>query len=154
MNPATASNIIDRAVLLKDGGAIVIPCSSYEEMEALRLRLYKLRSKLEKKHSSITRTLDITRKVGENRWTLFISKEKTLPGVLIIEDGEAKPFTIETEENKAELQRLEDFDEAAAKIEAMQGLSKAEEEEISRASEGDAWNEREKSKKCLFLGLP
>ena len=155
---ATASSIIDRAILLKEGGVIVIPCSSYEEMEGLRSRLYKLRNQLAKKHSSLAMSLDITRKVKGKKWTLYVSKEKTLLGVLIIEDGKAEPFSIEVNEETAgerrerlmaedgtevtqkcsEPQELpepkEDFDEVAAKIEEAQDLhwEERENEETSK----------------------
>lgn len=155
----TASSIMDRAILLKDGGAIAIPCSSYEEMESLRIRLYKLRNRLEKRYKFLARTLDIVRKTGEDKWTLYITKERTIPGVLIIEDGEARPFVINetkeerTEEEKERLtaaneidslnltdtehqeqkERTGNFDEAASKIEAAQGLAEEKDQEKSKS---------------------
>ena len=121
----TAGKIIDRAILLEEGGAIVIPCSSYEEMEKLRIRLYKIRKQLEKQHRELSSSLDITRKVGRDKWTLYITKDANLPGVFIIEAGEAKPFTLEQapEEEPSEPSKpIEDFDDIAAKIEATQDL--------------------------------
>ena len=143
MQTITLSAIIDKAITLKEGGAIVIPCSSYEDMERTRIKLYKLRNQLAKKHSSLARTIDITRKAKEESWNIYISKEKTLLGVLIIEDGEAKPFILEDEERREKLmeedgieteieqsQVLEkDFDDVAAEIEASQNLTEEGEEQ-------------------------
>ncbi len=146
----TASSVIDRAISLKEGGVIVIPCSSYEEMEGLRVRFYKLRNQLAKKHSTLATSLDITRKVRKKKWTLYISKERSLQGVLVVENGEATPLVIEAEEEEDESRRkrlmLEDgvlggvetededkdeteaptqnFDDVASKIEEAQGLTK------------------------------
>ena len=145
MQTITLSAIIDKAITLKEGGAIVIPCSSYEDMERTRIKLYKLRNQLAKKHSSLARTIDITRKAKEESWNIYISKEKTLLGVLIIEDGEAKPFVLEDDEERREsfMEEVEvevevetkteqepekdfikqkDFDEVAAEIEQAQSL--------------------------------
>ena len=129
----TASKVIDRAILLEEGGAIVIPCSSYEEMEKLRTRLYKIRKQLEGKHRELAFSLDITRKVGKNKWTLYITKDIGLSGVLIVEAGEAKPFTSEEDflEEEGFEEPAEDFDEVAAKIEATQDLQ-GEDEETSK----------------------
>lgn len=141
MQTTTLSSVIDKAITLKEGGVIAIPCSSYKDMESVRTKLYKLRNQLAKKHSSLARTIDITRKVKTDSWTIYVSKEKTLLGVLIIEDGKAKPFMLEDDEerreklieeeeeekvedeNKTEKQATEkDFDEVAAGIEASQNL--------------------------------
>jgi hypothetical protein len=129
----TASKVIDRAILLEEGGAIVIPCSSYEEMEKLRTRLYKIRRQLKSQHRELSSSIDITRKVRENKWTLYITKDTGLSGVFIVEDGEAKPFTLEeqTPEQVPEEpleQAPEDFDEVAAKIEEAQDLQEENEE--------------------------
>ena len=124
--PVTASKIIDRAILLEEGGAIVIPCPSYKEMERLRIRLYKLKKQLEGNYKEVGLALDITRKVGTDKWTLFITKDTSLSGVFVIEGGEAKPFIEEAEGERKEKEEVEekeeDFDEVAAEIEATQGL--------------------------------
>ncbi len=148
MNTTTLSSVIDKAITLKEGGVIVIPCSSYEDMEGTRIKLYKLRNQLAKKHSSLARTIDITRKVREGKWTIYVSKEIALLGVLVIENGEAKPFVLEDEERREKLMeedRVEteveteakteqnqerDFDEVAAEIEASQNLTEGEREEL------------------------
>jgi len=130
----TANKLIDRAILLKEGGAITIACPSYIEMERLRIRLYKLRKQLEKSHKELAYSLDITRKATANRWTIYITKDNSLSGVFIIEDGVAKPFDDEieevekTEEIEEETKEVEGFDEVAAKIEAAQGLTQGEKE--------------------------
>ena len=124
----TASKVIDRAILLEEGGAIVIPCSSYEEMEKLRTRLYKIRRQLKSQHRELSSSIDITRKVRENKWTLYITKDTGLSGVFIVEDGEAKPFTLEEQapeqvpEEEPLEQAPEDFDEVAARMEEAQDL--------------------------------
>lgn len=132
----TASKIIDRAMLLEEGGAIVIPCSSYEEMERLRIRLYKLKKELQKGYKDTAVSLDIKRKVTSDRWTLFITKDTALEGVFIVEEGKAKPFD-SAPEKEAELSKEEEptlpieeqsFDDAADEIEKNQGLNKKEEE--------------------------
>ena len=129
----TASKVIDRAILLEEGGAIVIPCSSYEEMEKLRTRLYKIRRQLKSQHRELSSSIDITRKVRENKWTLYITKDTGLSGVFIVEAGEAKPFTLEQapeqvpEEEPLE-QAPEDFDEVAARMEEAQDLQEENEE--------------------------
>lgn len=132
----TASKIIDRAILLDEGGAIVIPCSSYEEMEKLRTRLYKIRRQLRSQHRELASSVDITRKVKENKWTLYITKDTGLSGVFIVEAGEAKPFTLEQapeqapeEEPSEPSEPAEDFDEVAAKIEEAQDLQEENKEE-------------------------
>lgn len=140
----TASKLIDRAILLEEGGAIVIPCSSYEEMEKLRIRLYKIRRQLEKQHRDLSSSLDITRKVRKNKWTLYITKDTSLSGVFIIESGEAKPFTSEQvleEEGSEELlesselpESPEDFDDVAAKIEQAQDSLESQETSKSNIS--------------------
>lgn len=127
----TASSIIDRAISLKDGGVIVIPCNSYEDMERLRIRLYKVRNQLSKNYESIAKTLDITRKTKEGKHTLYVSKEVGLPGVFIIEEGEALPFAVtedfqESQEEVKEVKQEQDFDSVAAEIEASQGLIEEE----------------------------
>lgn len=135
----TASKIIDRAILLEEGGVIVIPCSSYEEMEKLRTRLYKIRSQLRNQHRELALSLDITRKVRENKWTLYITKDTHLSGVFIIEAGEATPFTSEqapeelseSSEPSESSKPAEDFDKVAAKIEETQDLQ-GENEEMSK----------------------
>lgn len=137
--PVTANKIIDRAILLKEGGAITISCPSYIEMERLRIRLYKLRKQLEKSHREVAHSLDIIRKVRANKWTIYITKDSSLSGVFILEDGEVKPFDnkmekveeieIEAEEEK----KSEAFDDIAAEIEATQGLT-AEEKEVNNES--------------------
>ena len=146
MNTTTLSSVIDKAIQLKEGGVIVIPCTSYEDMEGIRIKLYKLRNQLAKKHSSLARTIDITRKARKGKWTIYVSKEKALLGVLIIEDGEAKPFILEDEERREKLmeedgieteieqsQVLEkDFDDVAAEIEASQNLTEGEEQELTK----------------------
>ena len=133
----TAGKVIDRAILLEEGGVIVIPCSSYEEMEKLRTRLYKVRRQLKRQHRELSFSLDITRKVRENKWTLYVTKDASLSGVFIVEAGEAKPFTLEQapEESSEEPSEstespepVEDFDEVAAKIEATQDLGEENEE--------------------------
>ena len=141
--PVTASTIIDRAILLKEGGAIVIPCSSYEEMERLRIRLYKLRKQLEIKHRDIALSLDIRRKASSDKWTVFVTKDAGFSGVFVVEEGEAKPFDIEeieaelleeAEKEKEVEVEAEDFDDVAAEIERTQGLV----EEIEPLKKGGA----------------
>lgn len=151
MDTITAGKIIDRAILLEEGGVIVIPCSSYEEMEKLRTRLYKIRKQLERQHKELAFSLDITRKARKDKWTLYVTKDTGLSGVFVIEAGEATPFGIKDKPEKEEVKEIEeikeeveDFDEVAAKIEAAQDLE--EEEEISKASKGEAWDERENVK--------
>lgn len=129
----TASKIIDRAILLEEGGAIVIPCSSYEEMERLRIRLYKLKKELQKGYKDTAVSLDIKRKVSADRWTLFITKDTALEGVFIVEGGEAKAFEDELSEEPEVLKEPKevelpeaDFDDVAAEIEESQGLAKNE----------------------------
>lgn len=150
--PVTASKIIDRAILLEEGGAIVIPCSSYEEMERLRIRLYKLKKELQKGYKDTAVSLDIKRKVTSDRWTLFITKDTALEGVFIVEGGEAKAFEDEVkppEEAKILKEPKEpevlkepeaDFDDIAEEIEKAQGLTKEEDnKETSKidTSEGE-----------------
>lgn len=136
----TANKVIDKAILLKEGGVIVIPCSSYEEMERLRIRLYKLRKQLRENYKEIALSLDICRKIsGDNsRWTIYITKDTNLTGVLIIENGEARPFEDEDEDSyiqrdkdedehkeekeEKEEEKEENFDDVAAEIERTQGL--------------------------------
>lgn len=146
---ATLSAILDKAITLKDGGVIIIPCASYEEMEIARTKLYKLRNQLSKKFSSLARALDIKREGKKGSWTLYISKESTIKGVLIIEDGETRPFELKTEEEavrknkliKEDIKDIEDikediekthlnrdFDEVAAEIEATQNLETEKED--------------------------
>lgn len=132
--PVTASKIIDRAILLEEGGAIVIPCSSYEEMERLRIRLYKLKKELQKSYKDTAISLDIKRKVTSDRWTLFITKDTALEGVFIVEGGEAKAFENELPEELPEEAKIPkepevpeaDFDDVAEEIEKAQGLTKEE----------------------------
>lgn len=138
--PATASKIIDKAILLKKGGVIVIPCSSYEEMERLRIRLYKLKKQLGGNYREVALSLDISRKIGTDKWTLFITKDTILPGVLVIENGEIRPFEEEEEGEEEDVRRTRlmakdakdaentkekerDFGEVAAEIEAAQNLT-------------------------------
>lgn len=143
MNTVTANKVIDRALLLNEGGAIVIPCSSFREMEKLRVRLYKIKKQLERKHKKLAFSLDITRKVSENKWTLYVTKDSSLSGVFIIEAGEAAPFTLEEqapEEEEEELtseqaqeepleeQAPENFDDVAIRIEEAQNLEEENEE--------------------------
>lgn len=132
--PITASKLIDRAILLEEGGAIVIPCSSYEEMEKLRIRLYKLKGQLQKSCRDTALSLDIKRKVSTDRWTIFITKDADLPGVFIVENGKAKPFEDELPELPEEVEEVElqekkeaDFDDIAAEIEKAQGLREEKE---------------------------
>lgn len=136
----TASRVIDRAILLEEGGAIVIPCSSYEEMENLRTRLYKLKTQLAKNYREVALSLDIKRKVSTNKWVLFVTKDSSLSGVFIVEGGEAKPFddikgfeeTEETEEKRKEEEieeEVKDFDDIATEMEITQGLLSKDEEE-------------------------
>lgn len=145
--PITASRLLDRAILLEEGGAIVVPCASYEDMEKLRIRLYKLKRQLEENYRDMALSLDIKRKVSGNRWTIFISKDTALSGVFVVEGGEAKPFELEEvelpdeeekeEEKETELPELPevDFDDIAAEIEETQGL--IEEAELPKKGEAD-----------------
>lgn len=142
-NTATLSAILSRAITLKTGGVIVIPCNSFEEMEVARTRLYKLRNQLSKKFSILARSLDIRRTSRDGKWTLYIAKEDAIDGVLIIENGEARPFEIDGEEEEEakrreeldgeeekteeETEEVKDFDEVAAEIEAAQNLKEEEE---------------------------
>lgn len=89
---ATASEILQKAMLLEDGGDIKIPCASYEEMETLRTRLYKVRRQLEGQHSALARAIDITRKVRENSWFIIVAKEMSFPGIIVTEGGISRPF--------------------------------------------------------------
>lgn len=149
MDTVTANKVIDRALLLNEGGAIVIPCSSFGEMEKLRVRLYKIKKQLERKHKKLAFSLDITRKVSENKWTLYVTKDSSLSGVFIIEAGEAAPFTLEEqapeeeeeepkpefkeeEEEEKEEMPTEDFDDVAAKIEEAQNLEEENEENVKK----------------------
>ena len=132
MSILTAGKIIDRALLLEEGGAVVIPCSSYEEMEKLRVRLYKIRKQLEGKHRELAFSLDITRRISKNKdkWTLYVTKDASLSGVFILEAGEAMPFD-EDEFNEKEEEKeepVEDFDDVALKIEEAQKLEKEKQE--------------------------
>lgn len=143
--PITASKLIDRAILLEEGGAIVIPCSSYEEMEKLRIRLYKLKRQLEEKYRDVALSLDIKRKVDvdANRWTIFITKDASLSGIFIVEGGKAKPFEEEVEPpeliepEEASLPEASlpeaDFDNIAAEMEKTQGLT----EEVELPKKGE-----------------
>ncbi|MCE7738500.1 MAG: hypothetical protein GPJ50_03885 [Candidatus Heimdallarchaeota archaeon] len=89
---------------------------------------------MEKQHRELSFSLDITRKIGKNKWTLYVTKDANLSGVFIIEAGEAKPFTLEQapEEEPSEpsepLEPTEDFDDVATKIEATQDLQEEDEE--------------------------
>ena len=125
MGKITASSVIDRAIALKNGGVVVVPCSSFEEMEKLRTKMYKLKNQLSKGHSSLARSIDITRKSSNGRWTIYISKEEDLPGVFVIEEGEALPL----EELEAEASK-----ETEASKESTAQLSFAEEEEEGEKS--------------------
>lgn len=147
--PVTAPKLIDRAILLEEGGAIVVPCSSYEEMEKLRVRLYKLKQQLQGSYRDIALSLDIRRRVSTNRWTIFITKDVGFSGVFILEGGEAKPFDLQEEEKEKEAELPpeeeleekelapapapapvpEDFDDVAAEIERTQGLTEEKEED-------------------------
>lgn len=136
----TASKIIDRAILLEEGGTIVIPCISYTEMEKLRTRLYKLKSNLEKSYRDVAISLDIRRRVTRDKWTLFITKDANLSGIFIVEDGETKPFytgfekeieektetktedEIMEEVEETEKETKKDFDSVASEMEKAQGL--------------------------------
>lgn len=134
----TASSIIDRAISLKEGGVIIIPCSSYASMERLRIRLYKVKNKLAKSYGSVANTIDIARKSNNEKHVIYVSKETSLDGVFIMEEGEAMPFTCTEDSTDKEVEQEveqeveveeKDFDEVAAEIEACQNLTEDRPEE-------------------------
>jgi len=93
MISATAGEIIDQAMTLKEGGRITIQCHDYEEMENLRVNLYKTRKLLEKSHRAMARMLWISRQVIDNGWLVHVTKEKTVSNIVIVDgDGTVKPF--------------------------------------------------------------
>lgn len=106
----SANEILDEAILLKDGGVIAISCRSYREMEALRTKLYRVKRQLEGKYSSMAKAIDITRKIerDKNKWTLLVSKDLTVSEVVIIEDGIVRPFerTETIVDNSSEEERI------------------------------------------------
>lgn len=137
----TANRVIDAAALLEDGETIALPCPTHNAMESLRTQLYKVKQRLEKQNPILGRSLYISRKVGDNKWTVFVTKEVGIPGAFILnQDGEARPFDLQVEQEETGEERIErlqaedellkieteeikdTFDEAAAKIEEAQGL--------------------------------
>jgi len=152
MISATAGEIIDQAMTLKEGGRITIQCHDYEEMENLRVNLYKTRKLLEKSHRAMARMLWISRQVTDGGWLVHVTKEKTVSNIVIVDgDGTVKPFEhvepaiIDGEADMDRVARLmkedgkseeeisdtmaemgeQSFDVAAAKIEAAQDTGKS-----------------------------
>lgn len=83
----TAREILDKAILLKEGGKIITKCEDYSEMESLRTNLYKARNALLKKHRSLAYSLYISREKVDDDYLVTITKE-----VVIVEDGKVRPF--------------------------------------------------------------
>jgi len=146
----TAREIMDAAILLQDGERIITKCPSYEEMEKLRVYLYKTRTQMLKTHKEMAYSLYISRETNEEGFFVVVAKEMTVEGVVVIDkDGNVRPFTRKEhvpaadEDSTERMRRLmaedgmteeeiedalaqkgeEDFDEAASKIEEMQGIT-------------------------------
>lgn len=97
MITATAADIIDRAVSLEEGEDIVIPYSSYNELETMRIQLYKRRATLEKKHEAQADSIYISREVNrkEGTFLLLVKKAARCTGLFIRDkDGNIKPFLL------------------------------------------------------------
>jgi len=98
MTGITAREIMDTAMTLEEGEKIVTRCNSYEEMEALRTQLYKIRKSMLKSHRTLAYTLYVSREVipdaKEDNYLVIVTKELTVSNVAIVtKDGSAKPFT-------------------------------------------------------------
>ena len=156
MTGITAREMLDAAIALEEGQKIVTQCDSYEEMESLRINLYKSRKALLKVHKALAYSLYISREIKGNNWFVTIAKELSVSKVIIVgKDGSVKPFerteaAVGTEENEQErLVRLmkedglpeleieealtkqgeDDFDKAALKIEEAQAAVEKGEKE-------------------------
>ena len=92
MIKATPQEILDKAITLKDGGYIVMSFNDYADMEAFRSMLYKTRNVVASKNKTLARQLYISRHETDKGWNIIVSKETTISNVVIVEDGEVKPF--------------------------------------------------------------
>ena len=151
----TAREIMDQAVTLNSGQRIAVQCASYNEMEALRTNLYKLRAMMLKKHRQLAYTLWVSRKIEGDNYFVIVTKETEIKNAVIINpDGSTEPMVrkdVSTMTGETEDQRImrlmredgkteeeiaeyfaekgeQDFDAAASKIEEAQGLVNQDDE--------------------------
>jgi len=134
---------------LESGETVVVPCSSYKEMERIRTKLYREKARMFKKIGLRAEEVDITREIldegEEKKFIVYLSKSPGLPDAYIIDKAGKtrvidKPVLVETEQermirlmredgmseeeidNTLHEKAEDDFDKAASKIEALQGL--------------------------------
>ena len=89
----SGKDIIANAITLEDGESITIPCESYQEMENMRSQLYKRKKTLEKSHKGLADCLFISREIGKDTFTVFVTKEKLITKIFITgKDGSIRPL--------------------------------------------------------------
>ena len=113
----SAYEIISAAITLSEGDKIVIRCDSYEEMETLRKGLYRVKNILMKTNKALAYSLCVSREVEEDSWHLFVTKELTASGVVIVRKNGAvealtrvEPALIDSEDEAERMKRLMEED--------------------------------------------
>ena len=90
--------IFDKVLSSEEGECIAIKCSSFEEMERLRIQLYRERMKLRKAYKELADVLNISRKSEGDKWVIYLSKAPEIPEdrvFFISKAGRVKPFVKE-----------------------------------------------------------
>ena len=132
---------------LESEETVIVPCSSFREMERIRTKLYREKARIGKKIGLKAEEIDISREIieegNETKYVVYISKSPGLPDAYTIDKAGKvrnidKPVLAETEEDR--MTRLmredgmteeeisdalaekgeDDFDKAATKIEQLQ----------------------------------
>ena len=87
--------IFDRVVASDDGECVVIKCISFEEMERIRSQLYRELRKLRDSHKELSKTLNISRKMEDDKWIVYLEKVPEITADRVVffgKDGKVKPF--------------------------------------------------------------
>lgn len=105
--------IIDRVVAAEEGEFVAIKCSTFEEMERVRMQLYREMRKLRKSHKHIFDGMSVSRVSENGKFVVYLSKIPELDADRIFfldKSGNAKPFEKEETNDGGQPKAVAEFE--------------------------------------------
>ena len=88
-------NIFDRVLAADEGECVAVGCSSFEEMERVRMQFYREMKKLRRAHRELAAGLSISRKTENHKWIVCLTKSPEISPEKVVffsKDGKIEPF--------------------------------------------------------------
>lgn len=104
--------IFDRVLASEEGEFVVIKCENYDEMERVRMRLYREMRKLKRAHKGLFDGLSISRQADavEKKYVVYLSKSPEIESDRVLffsKNGRVEPFEKEKTNGKSKLEEVE-----------------------------------------------